>query len=431
MRDNRLSFLRAMVTAILIAGPLMSIPVASQELILHNFGKNTKGGLEPFSQLVFDSTGNLYGTTVGGGTGNAGTVFELTPIPGGGWVEKGLHSFAKNNTDGQVPGEGPLIFDPDGNLYGTTENGGTDGVGTVFELSPPVPPSTDWTEKVIYSFSNNGIDGQDPVVGLIRDSAGNLYGTTLNGGAGYSGIVFELSPTASGGWTESLLHTFYAKGTTGDGSGGRNGLIFDSAGNLYGTTNFGGVQDRGTVYELSPSSGGTWTETVLYSFGTYATDGDLPTSGVILDSAGNLYGVTAYGGRGQGGTVYELTPSETGSWSEKVLYAFDYLNKSDGTGPTGNLIFDSAGNLYGVTLTGGSTTCLYGCGIVFELKPAGSGWIERILHNFIGNGVDGYFATAGVIFDPAGNLYGSTACGGKFGGPNDETNGGTVFEIRH
>src|ERR1700691_3730917 len=179
MRDNRLSFLRAMVTAILIAGPLMSIPVASQELILHNFGKNTKGGLEPFSQLVFDSTGNLYGTTVGGGTGNAGTVFELPP---------------------------------------------------------PVPPSTDWTEKVIYSFSNNGIDGQDPVVGLIRDSAGNLYGTTLNGGAGYSGIVFELSPTASGGWTESLLHTFYAKGTTGDGSGGRNGLIFDSAGNLYGTT---------------------------------------------------------------------------------------------------------------------------------------------------------------------------------------------------
>jgi uncharacterized repeat protein (TIGR03803 family) len=430
MRNNKLSILRAMATVILIAG-LMSIPAASQELILHNFGNNSVSGIAPDDQLVFDSAGNLYGTTSGGGVDGVGTVFELTPVPGGGWIEKGLHSFAKNNADGQFPGGGPLIFDPSSNLYGTTENGGADDVGTVFELSPPVPPSTDWTEKVIYSFSNNGIDGQDPVVGLVRDSAGNLYGTTLTGGTSYSGTVFELSPTADGGWTESLLHTFSAKGTTGDGRDGRSSLTFDSAGNLYGTTDFGGSQDDGTVYELSPSGGGTWTETVLYSFGTYETDGSLPTSGVILDSAGNLFGVTAYGGRGQGGIVYELTPSGIGSWSEKLLYAFDYRNKTDGTNPIGNLIFDSTGNIYGTTFSGGSTTCISGCGMVFELKPTDSGWIERILHNFVDNGVDGYSPAAGVILDLAGNLYGTTPYGGEFGGPNDQTNGGTVFEIRH
>lgn len=431
MHKHKLSALGAMATVILIAGPLMSIPAVSQELILHNFGNNANGGLQPDSQLVFDSAGNLYGTTATGGAANVGTVFELTPSPGGGWVEKGLHSFAKNNTDGRVPGGGPLIFDPDGNLYGTTSEGGTDGVGAVFELSPPVPPSSEWTEKVIYSFSNDGIDGQDPVVGLVRDSAGNLYGTTFDGGSGYSGTVFELSPSAGGGWTERLLHTFSAKGTTGDGSAGRNGLTLDSAANLYGATAFGGAQDEGTVYELSPSGGGTWTETVLYSFGAYPTDGDLPTSGVILDPAGNLYGVTAYGGRGQGGIVYELSPTGAGTWSEKILYAFDYLSKTDGTGPIGNLAFDSAGSLYGTTLTGGSTTCPSGCGIVFELKPADSAWIERILHNFEYNGVDGYFSGSGVILDSDGNLYGSTECGGTFGGPNDETNGGTVFELRH
>jgi len=431
MRGNKLSVAQATVVAILIAGPLMSIPVASQELVLHNFGNNTKSGTAPVGQLVFDADGNLYGTTQGGGAGGVGMVFELTPIPGGGWSEKGLHSFAKNNTDGQLPGGGPLIFDPAGNLYGTTESGGTDGVGTVFELSPPTPPSTDWTEKVIYSFSNNNVDGQDPVVGLVRDSAGNLYGTTLSGGTGLSGTVFELTPTTGGGWTESLLHTFSAKGTTGDGRGGRSSLTLDSAGNLYGTTDFGGAQDEGTVYELSPSTGGTWTETVLYSFLTYQTDAWFPTGGVTLDSAGNLYGATAAGGPGQGGAVYELTPSRTGSWSEKLLYAFDYRNKSDGTNPICNLIFDSAGNLYGTTFSGGSTTCISGCGIVFELKPTGSGWIERVLHNFVDNGVDGYSPAAGVTLDPAGNLYGITPYGGTFGGPNDQINGGTVFEIRH
>jgi uncharacterized repeat protein (TIGR03803 family) len=431
MHSNKLLILRAMAAVILIASPLMGVRAASQELVLHNFGNNTKGGVEPSSQLAFDSAGNLYGTTAGGGISNVGTVFELAPVPGGGWVEKGLHSFAKNNTDGQFPGGGPLIFDPAGNLYGTTENGGTDGVGTVFELSPPVPPSTNWTEKVIYSFSNNGIDGQDPVVGLVRDSAGNLYGTTLSGGTSSSGTVFELSLTADGAWAESLLHTFSAKGTTGDGRDGRSNLIFDSAGNLYGTTDFGGAQDEGTVYELSPSGAGTWTETVLYSFFTYPTDAWFPAGGVVLDSAGNLYGATAEGGPGQGGAVYELTPSGTGSWTEKLLYAFDYRNKTDGTSPIGNLTFDSAGNLYGTTFSGGSTTCVSGCGIVFELKPAGTGWIERILHNFVDNGVDGYSPAVGVILDSAENLYGTTPYGGKFGGPDDQTNGGSVFEVRH
>jgi uncharacterized repeat protein (TIGR03803 family) len=233
-----------------------------------------------------------------------------TPTAGG-WSEKVLHSF--NDTDGAYSSAG-LIFDKNGNLYGTTLEGGdygcsASGCGTVFELTPTAGGG--WTETVLLNF--NGSDGSGPQAGLIFDAAGNLYGTTVGGGTNCPpfgcGTVFELTPTAGGGWTEKVLHSF------GNGTDGANpfaGLIFDAAGNLYGTTYGGGTyrcgaSGCGTAFELTPAAGGSWTETVLYSF-SRGNDGFEPEAGLIFDSAGNLYGTTAVGGTYDGGTVFELTP---------------------------------------------------------------------------------------------------------------------------
>jgi len=421
MRTKTLSIAVALSFAIFTIGAC----AFAQEKVLYNFGGLPQRSVAPSGQLLFDAFGNLYGTA-GGGTDSAGTVFELVRGSGGVWRETILHSFASDGVDGEVPSGESLIFDSAGNLYGTTTEGGAHNVGTVFELSPPVPPATQWTENVLYDFLPSPDDGQKPFAGLVMDAAGNLYGTTIFGGRGADGTVFELAPNSDGSWTESILHEF--KGP--DGYLPMSTLALDSAGNLYGTTSAGGAKSEGTVFELSPSGGGKWSETVLYSFLDFPTDGYSPSGGVIRDSAGNLYGVTANGGLGQGGTVYQLSQSSNGSWSKKTLYAFAYRNKSDGTNPTGNLVLDSAGNLYGTTSAGDSQTCrtVPGCGMVFELKPTVSGWVERILHSFVDNGVDGY-SPAGLILDPAGNLYGSTPFGGKFGGAKDP--GGTVFEIRH
>ncbi len=350
--------------------------------------------------LIFDSKGNLYG--VGGGVANAGgAVFELSPPSSGSgtWTETVLYSFCSlaNCADGYAPRS--VIFDSKGNLYGVTQTGGytsgtvchdvdIGGCGVVFELSPPSSGSGPWTETVLYSFTGSS-DGAEPLVGLILDSQGNLYGATSNGGnesdasiCGESsgcGVVFELSPPSAGtsSWTETVLYTF--GGGSEGGPGGASGLIFDPSGNLYGTTFYGGNTTYcgglgcGVVFELSqPSSGsGPWTETVLYSF-TDGNDGGQPASGVISDSKGNLYGTTTvYGGLGNG-AAFELSPPSgaSGAWTESVLYAFS--QGSDGFVPDAGLIFDSTGNLYGTTTDGGNLTaaCDYaGCGVVFELSP--------------------------------------------------------------
>jgi uncharacterized repeat protein (TIGR03803 family) len=386
---------------------------AAQERVLHNFAANGTDGYYPEAGLIVDAAGNLYGTTVAGGAYNSGTVFELTPAAGGGWTEKVLYSFSGNGTDGRAPYAG-LIFDAAGNLYGTTQYGGTYGLGTVFELTPAGGGS--WTEKVLYSFSGNGTDGATPEAGLIFDAAGNLYGTTYQGGTYGYGTVFELTPAGGGGWTEQVLHSFNNNGA--DGSLPAAGLIFDAAGNLYGTTSYGGTYFYyGTVFELTPAAGGGWTEQVLHSFNNNGTDGITPLSaGLIFDAAGNLYGTTFAGGTYGYGTVFELTPAGGGSWTEKVLHNFG--NGTDGAGPLAGLIFDAAGNLYGTT-GGGSS---YGDGTVFELTPtAGGGWTEKVLHSF-GNGTDGIFPRADLIMDAAGNLYGTTYQGGTYGY-------GTVFEF--
>jgi uncharacterized repeat protein (TIGR03803 family) len=385
---------------------------AQTERVLHNFGGVSGAGEVPGSSLIFDSAGNLYGTTEAGGANKVGVVFELSPRTGGGWTQKVLHSFSAHDGDGQTPQSG-LVFDSAGNLYGTASGGGTDGVGAVFELSPPVPPSTEWSETVIYSFLNNGVDGQNPLEKLIFDSAGNLYSTTFGGGGGTVGTVFELSPSGGGLWTETLLHTF---SPVGDGDDPRSGLTMDAAGNLYGVTLFGGAHSDGTVYELTPSAGGTWTETILYSFAVTSVDGGEPAGGLIFDSAGNLYGTTTVGGPEEGGIVFKLKPSG-GTWTETVLHYFLYHNSADGFYPFGDLAFDSLGNLCGATLQGGTGSCSStgSCGVVFKLRPATPLWTERIAHNFNADGIDGFFPAGGVVAGAGGIIYGTASFGGTAG----------------
>ena len=261
MRSKKLSLELTVALAVFTTAMLMTgTPAAAQtEKVLHNFGSNTKARVGPASNLIFDSAGNLYGTTVDGGNDDVGTAFELIPVTGGGWAQKVLYSFAKNGADGQGP-EGGLVFDSAGNLYGTTAAGGANGVGTVFELTPPVPPSTQWTEQVLYSFLDNNMDGQNPTDSLIFDPADNLYGITLEGGRYAVGTVFELSPATSGGWTEAVVHSFSPNINGEDGYDPRSGLTIDSSGNLYGTTLFGGSLGGGTVFEFTPSTGGAWTD---------------------------------------------------------------------------------------------------------------------------------------------------------------------------
>ncbi len=312
---------------------------------LHKFKQTGVRGSYPFGGLTFDAAGNLYGTTEHGGAYGYGTVFELTPNGDGSWTKHVLYSF--RHSDGHYPTSG-LIFDAAGNLYGTTNRGGSgsggqggDRCGTVFKLTPNGDGS--WTESVLHSF--NGSDGRYPYGGLTFDAAGNLYGTTPLGGAFERGTGFELTPNGDGSWTESVLHSFNGS----DGAYPYAGLTFDAAGNLYGSTADGGSGAWGTVFELTPNGDGAWIESVLHSFN--GSDGAYPCAGLTFDAAGNLYGTTEDGGSGAWGTVFELTPNGDGSWVESVLHSF---SGGDGDYPVSGLIIDAAGNLYGTTLEGGS-----------------------------------------------------------------------------
>jgi uncharacterized repeat protein (TIGR03803 family) len=389
---------------------------AQTETVLYSFGGSGTDATSPYAGLIFDSSGNLYGTTVVGGAHNYGTVFELTPQTGGSWTEKTLYSFNNNGTDGYYP-DGGLVFDASGNLYGTTSLGGLYGDGTVFELTPT--PHGGWAEKILHRFSNSGNGGSYPKSSLVLDAVGNLYGTTYEGGADHYGAVFELIRGASGGWTERVLHTFSFNGH--DGQYVLSGLTFDPLGNLYGTTESGGAHGYGIVFELTPTPAGGWTEKIPHTFNTNGHDGQYPYGGLIIDSLGNLYGTTEVGGTHNGGVVFELTPNSAGGWVENVLHSFAD-NGTDGYEPEAALILDSAGNLYGTTPDGG----VYSGGTVFELSPeADADSAETILHSFnqYGSGSDGYRpGLASLCLDAAGNLYGTTPDGGAYGY-------GTVFEI--
>ncbi len=292
-------------------GTVFQLNPSGTETVLHSFANNGTDGFYPFAGLIMDANGKLYGTTFGGGANacedvHCGTVFELTA----GGTETVLHSFAPKGTiiDGISP-EAGLILDANGNLYGTTNEGGAHGYGTAFELSPPTRKGGGWTETILHSFASNGADGLHPRAGLIMDAKGNLYGTTPGGGSyGSGGTVFEISPPAKKGdaWTETVLHSFTCPQGSGcaDGILPVAGLIMDANGDLYGTTNQGGAYGYGTVFELSPSG----TETILHNFLDNWTDGGLPDAGLIMDAKGNLYGTTSYGGTYDGGTVFRVVP---------------------------------------------------------------------------------------------------------------------------
>ena len=405
---------------------LFTAMASGQEKVLYNF-YDVGGSVLPVAGVISDAAGNLYGTTFYGGAYGNGMVFELSPEAGG-WKQTVLHSFNWDGIDGFWV-TGGLVFDTAGNLFGTTQFGGTGnctsaigGCGTVFELSPSA--SGEWTETILHNFQ--GSDGFEAHAGPIIDAAGNLYGTMASGGSFGQGTVYELSPAASG-WTEKTLHHF----TGGDDGGVPYGsLLLDAAGNLYGMASAGGGSTAacrygcGTVFELSPGTNGQWTGKALHSFSKNLNDGHYPYACLILDASGNLYGSTLEGGgtgKNDRGIVFELRPRADGSgkWTAKILHNFnDQLD--DGVNPSGTLIFDASGNLYGVTLVGGAS----GGGTVFKLTPTANGpWAETIVHQFGKGGVDGDNPNAGLIFGTSGDLFGTTGQGGTY-------NEGTVFEVK-
>ena len=333
--------------------------------------KGGSDGDDPQGGLVFDTAGNLYGSTLNGGSKTCfgqpygcGTIFELAPTSHG-WSETVIHRFASDGSDGALP-TGSLTVDASGNLYGTTFGGGGSscfgfGCGTVFELSPG---SNGWTETVLYSFAG-GSDGDAPQGNLIFDTKGNLYGVAGRGGVTNGicpdgcGVVFELTPQAGGGWTQTVVYSFTGGS---DGAFPSSGVILDAQDNLYGTAAGGGAtactNGCGTVFELSPSGSG-WNFSTLYGFS--GSDGDLPV-GIVLAPSGDLFGATEFAGSGGWGNVFKLVPG-SGTWTETVLHQF--TGGKDGGQPPAGVILDTAGNLYGTTFDGGASDW----GVVFEITP--------------------------------------------------------------
>jgi uncharacterized repeat protein (TIGR03803 family) len=374
-----------------------------------------------YGPLLMDKHGNFYGDSSQGGNGN-GFVFELQNASGV-WTLNTIYTFPSPNV--YLDPFGGLVMDANGHLFGTTYRSYiANDNGAVFELIPSAGGT--WTEGTIFQFPV--VDGSYPNGDLVADSEGNLYGVASAGLINqYGGVVFRLSPRAGGNWKYDILYDF-AQSSTGGAMNPLGGVVFDAAGNLYGVAGGGiyGPYGDGTVYKLSPTSSGYWNETTLYSFGGFPTDGIGPVGGLVIDQAGNLYGVTSYGGSQSscgcyGGTVFELSPEAGATWKEVILHSFQ--GKRDGALPRAKLVMDRFGNLYGTTFEGGSANCSYavGCGTVFELTPGSNGaWSESIIHRF--TGTDGEYPEAALAQDVAGNLYGTTSNGGAF-------YSGTVFKL--
>lgn len=423
---------------------------ASKESVLYAF-QGGSDGIFPIAGLTFDAQGNLYGTTVIGGNGSClngcGTVFKLTPNNGG-WTETVIHQFGTSAGDGVSP-QGSLVFDKEGNLYGTTSGGGAQQTdeGTVFRLTPT--RSGEWAETVIHNFNCFDNDGCIPLSYLIFDSAGNLYGTTTEGGGGTDstfcengcGTVFKLAPHKDGSWQESIIHAFHkGGGGTPDGQNPDAGLIIDKADNLYGTTYFGGPDDEGIVFKLAPSTRGRWKESILFRFHGLIKPigGQSPYGGLVMDAAGNLFGTTVGGGDAQtrDGVVFKLTPTQKGEWKETIIHDFPKPRYHDGELPYTGLLIDASGSLYGATLDGGGEQELHcadfdGCGVVYKLSPSSSGkWTETILYAFQGSSDGSVPQDDRLVMDSSGRLYGTTVGGGADPCDNGADDGcGVVFEI--
>jgi uncharacterized repeat protein (TIGR03803 family) len=360
-----------------IALVLIAIPQAQAQnfSVVHSFTGSTDGA-DPLNGLIVDAAGNLYGTT-SAGSGGHGVAYEISASG----KKNLLHAFA-GGKDGSSP-QGFLIMDSTGNLYGTTAAGGAHNVGTVFRI-------TGTAETVLYSFAGSSgghSDGTGPMAGLTIDAAGNLYGTTSAGGSHGKGTVFELSPPSQPGgiWSENVLYSF-ASGT--DGAVPVGGVSLDAAGNLYGTTSAGGAYGFGTVFQLT--AGTVWAETTLHDFQN-GEDGAVPYAGLIADKAGNFYGAATEGGNNGGGTIFELTP-ESGGWNFTVIYSVPGWGIS---GSFRNVALDMAtGNLYGTTHCDGD----YNSGTVYALKPSGGTWDYSLLYTFTG-GDDGLYSFSNLVLN--------------------------------
>jgi uncharacterized repeat protein (TIGR03803 family) len=312
---------------------------------------------------VFGPDNHLYGTTIFGGQ-LAGIVFNLTPqrsickTANCFWAENVLHQFT-GSPDGAAPGYGDLVWDPAGNIYGTTADGGTSNLGTVYQLTKS---GNNWTEAPIYSFT--GLDGKQPLAGVILDNNGKLFGTTAYGGLYGSGTVFELTYVNGVGWTQTVLYNFQ---NLSDGQWPIAGLAMDSAGNLYGAASDAGSGGGGTVFELSPV-GNAWAFTLLYSF--YGQQGQTcgPQASLTLNDSGHLYGTTFCDGTNSFGNVFKLTNTQNG-WEYTSLH--DFTDGPDGAESISNVTIDTDGTLYGTTVYGGNSSCNapYGCGTVWMIKP--------------------------------------------------------------
>jgi uncharacterized repeat protein (TIGR03803 family) len=415
-----------LMTVLLVLATVLAHPVQAQTFkVLHTFTGGTDGGL-PVRGLTMDRAGNLYGTTVDGGyyggdcaNYGCGSAFKLVRS-GSGWIFDTLYDF-QGGYDGVHPSSRPVLG-PDGSIYGTTYKGGMgtcdpygDACGMVFKLTPPpvaCKSALCGWNETVLYRFSGGSDGGSPSGDPIFDQAGSLYGTAENGGYG-SGVVFKLTPSG-GSWTESVLYAFpnNEQGPVFPG----NGVIFDNAGNLIGVTEGGGGSYEGTLFELIPSQYG-WNLSLLYQFNQLS--GANPSGALVLDAAGNLYGTTSYEGASDCGTAYAFTASG-GGWNFSVLYNF--AGGSPSCGPLGGLITDTAGNLYGTT----EATGAYQKGVVFKLTPTEGGWTYTSLHDFTG-GADGSEPWSTLVLDVEGNLYGTTTIGAGQG--CNGTGCGVVFEV--
>jgi hypothetical protein len=405
----RLFFTAIFVTAIFAQ--------AQTYTVLHSFVGGADGA-DPYAGLSQDSAGNLYGTTHYGGNGQCtdhdgcGVVFKLAHR-GSGWVTTVLYAFG-GQPDGQYPTD-RVVVGPDGALYGTTTQGGTGscqglrGCGTVFKLQPPPAFcrsfSCPWTETFLYSFISRD-DGFNPYAEVSFDRAGNLYGTTLNGGGGVNcsndgcGTAFQLTPNANGTWTKNTIHIF--QGGTSDGAS-PGGVVVDQAGSVYGTTGSGGGENCnggcGTAFELTPGSSG-WSESLLHSF-SGGSDGTGPGQ-LTFDSSGNIWGFTDGGGSGEG-VIFELVPLQGGGATFSVQYTF-----GTGQGYSNPLTLDANGNIYASAYAGGANNI----GAIYSLTRSGSGWNDTVLFsNDYGEGQGDLIGN--VARDAQGNIYGATLDGGN------------------
>lgn len=414
MHRNRLLMFTLIATTILFTG---SVRAAVKEQVLHSFGEDDNGAY-PISSLVADSRGNLFGTTNLAGANGAGTIFELSPAAGGGWNFVLLHSFSFDQGSDSRSG---LLIDRSGNLYGTTNQGGSSASGTAFELSPS---GSGFNFNVLYNFMG-GTDGGFPSGPLISDGKSSLFGLTGGGGGSSNctfgcGTVFQLTKTGAGQWVETVLYSFQGGS---DGSGPFGPLTADRAGNLYGITGLGGSSQCqggcGTVFRLHRTMNGTWRKQIVFRF-TDKEHGWFPNGGLIFDQAGNLYGTTSLGGDltcnppNGCGIVFKINSKG----EETMVHGFSGSN-GDGMLPETGLSPGPNGHLLGTTSEGGHSVpnCEFGCGTVFDVTPAGK---VIVIYSFAN--ADGMMPLAPVYWDGAGHVYGTTFEGG-------DGAAGTVFEL--